>query len=72
MSEMARGPVDRRGAIDRGWFTNLMLTARIALDQAALALATAGSGHYLPATDNGKPVPDCFVYKIWFGPPNSR
>ena len=39
------------------------------LDQAALALAAAGSGHYQPATDNGKPVPDCFVYKIWFGPP---
>lgn len=42
------------------------------LDQAALALAAAGSGHYLPATENRTPVPDCTVFKVWFGPPGRR
>lgn len=38
------------------------------LDKAGLALASAGSGHYQPATDDGKPVPECFVYRILFAP----
>jgi len=39
------------------------------LDQAGLALAAAGSGRYQPATENGKPVPTCFAYRILFGKP---
>jgi outer membrane biosynthesis protein TonB len=34
------------------------------LDQAGLALAQAGSGHYLPATKDGRPVARCFVFKV--------
>jgi hypothetical protein len=37
------------------------------LDQAALKLATAGSGHYLPAIEHGQLVSACFVFRIRFG-----
>jgi periplasmic protein TonB len=36
------------------------------IDQGALRLAHAGSGHYRPTTDNGLPVNDCFAYRIRF------
>jgi len=38
------------------------------LDEGAIKLATAGSGRYTPATEDGKPVPtpDCFVFRIKF------
>jgi TonB family protein len=36
------------------------------LDDTALQLARAGSGHYKPATENGKPVSSCFVFRITF------
>lgn len=39
------------------------------LDEAGVALATAGSGHYRPATEAGKPVAACFAYRISFGTP---
>jgi len=38
----------------------------VRLDEAGLRLAAAGSGHYEPATENGRPVAECFVYRIAF------
>lgn len=43
------------------------------VDAAALALARAGSDHYLPALEDGRPVPQCFLFHVGMGvPPNSR
>jgi hypothetical protein len=39
-------------------------TAR--LDEAALRLATAGSGHYRPELVDGQPQPSCFPFRIRF------
>jgi periplasmic protein TonB len=36
------------------------------LDDGALKLATAGSGHYQAATEDGKPIQQCFVFRISF------
>jgi periplasmic protein TonB len=36
------------------------------LDQGALNLAQAGSGHYRPATEDGHPVSSCYPYRIKF------
>ncbi|MBV8342623.1 MAG: energy transducer TonB [Gammaproteobacteria bacterium] len=36
------------------------------LDEGALKLAKAGSGRYKPATEDGKPVPECFKFGIRF------
>ncbi len=36
------------------------------LDEGALRLATAGSGHYRPTTENGRPVSACFDFRIRF------
>lgn len=36
------------------------------LNAGALQLAKAGSGHYKPATENGLPVPSCFVFVVTF------
>jgi TonB family protein len=36
------------------------------LDEAALNLAKAGSGHYRPTTENGQPVSDCYPYLTRF------
>jgi TonB family protein len=36
------------------------------LDEAALRLARAGSGKYVPATENGEPVSCCFVFRVNF------
>jgi TonB family protein len=38
------------------------------LDEAALRLATAGSGHYLPATENKQPITQCFVFRVNWPP----
>ena len=48
--------------------TLVRTSGSVRLDQAGLKLAAAGSGHYEPATENGKPVPECFVYRIVFFP----
>ena len=37
-----------------------------ALDNAALNLASAGSGHYLPGSLSGKPIASCSSFKITF------
>jgi TonB family protein len=67
------GAVDVRACVDtRGELTappTLVHTSKNAqLDRAALALATAGSGHYSPAMENGQLVAKCFVFRIRFGP----
>jgi TonB family protein len=36
------------------------------LDQGALALARAGSGHYRSTTENGQPITSCFPFRIRF------
>jgi TonB family protein len=36
------------------------------LDQAALKLAKAGSGHYKPTTEDGQPVNSCYPFRIRF------
>jgi len=36
------------------------------LDQGALRLATAGSGHYRPTTENGRPVSACYAFRVRF------
>lgn len=36
------------------------------LDQGALALARAGSGHYRSTTEDGKPVSSCYAYRVRF------
>ncbi|MDB6014146.1 MAG: Protein containing TonB [Gammaproteobacteria bacterium] len=67
------GPIVRACLDEKGVLTapvELVKTSGSArLDQAGVALATAGSGRYRPATENGKPVPACFAYRINFGIP---
>jgi periplasmic protein TonB len=36
------------------------------LDEGAIKLATAGSGHYRPTTEDGAPVSSCYGYRIRF------
>lgn len=36
------------------------------IDDGALRLARAGSGHYRPTTEDGRPVSACFAYRIRF------
>ena len=36
------------------------------LDEGALSLAKAGSGKYVQATEDGKPITDCFAFRIVF------
>jgi len=36
------------------------------LDEGALRLALAGSGHYRPATENGRAVNSCFAFRVRF------
>jgi TonB family protein len=36
------------------------------IDTAALRLAKAGSGHYLPSTENGRPVSSCYAFNVHF------
>jgi TonB family protein len=36
------------------------------IDDGALNLATAGSGHYRPSTEDGQPVSSCYPYRIRF------
>lgn len=36
------------------------------LDEGALTLARAASGHYRPTTDNGRPISDCYALRIRF------
>ncbi len=41
-------------------------SGRARLDAAALKLARAGSGHYQPTTEDGRPVSSCYSFRIRF------
>ena len=41
-------------------------TGSARLDDGALKLARAGSGHYRPTTENGRPVNSCYAFRIRF------
>jgi len=36
------------------------------LDEGALQLARAGSGHYRPSTEDGRPVNSCYAFRVRF------
>lgn len=36
------------------------------IDEGALRLARAGSGHYRPTTENGRPVSSCYAFRVRF------
>ena len=36
------------------------------IDEGAIRLAGAGSGHYRPTTENGQPVSSCYAFRISF------
>jgi TonB family protein len=36
------------------------------IDEGALRLARAGSGHYRPTTENGRPVGSCYAFRVRF------
>ena len=38
----------------------------VRLDEGARALAQAGSGHYRPTTEDGRPVDSCYVFRVRF------
>jgi TonB family protein len=41
-------------------------TGSTRLDDGALKLAKAGSGHYRPTTENGQPVNSCYAFRVRF------
>jgi periplasmic protein TonB len=46
--------------------TIIQSTGSMRLDQAALKLAKAGSGHYRATTEDGQPVNSCYAFRIRF------
>jgi TonB family protein len=46
--------------------TLLQSSGSAQLDEGALRLARAGSGHYRPSTENGRPVTACYAFRIKF------
>jgi TonB family protein len=46
--------------------TTLQSTGSSRLDQGAIKLATAGSGHYRASTEDGEPVNSCFPFRVRF------
>lgn len=46
--------------------TILQSSGSAQLDAGALRLARAGSGHYRPSTENGRPVSACYAFRIKF------
>ena len=57
--------VDARGRLTSNP-TIVQSTGSTRLDEGALTLAIAGSGHYLATTENGKPVSSCYAFRIRF------
>lgn len=55
---------------DRGRLTTAPTIAQASgsmrLDEGALNLARAGSGHYRPTTEDGRPVGSCYVFRVRF------
>jgi TonB family protein len=46
--------------------TTLQSTGSSRLDEGALKLARAGSGHYRATTEDGRPVNSCYPFRIRF------
>ncbi|HYM29333.1 MAG TPA: hypothetical protein VET66_14380 [Steroidobacteraceae bacterium] len=67
-SGLSRKPTDRlaRHLLRRAAHRAPPELAERLLDGGALALARAGSGHYRPATEDGRPVSACFPFRIRF------
>jgi TonB family protein len=66
-----KGAVTVRTCVDdRGRLTAAPTLAQTSgsasLDEGALRLAKAGSGHYRPTTEDGHPVSDCYPFRIRF------
>jgi TonB family protein len=66
-----KGAVTVRTCVDdRGRLTAAPTLAQTSgsasLDEGALRLAKAGSGHYRPTTEDGRPVSDCYPFRIRF------
>jgi TonB family protein len=57
--------VDRRGRLTAEP-TTVTGSGSARLDEAALRLARAGSGHYRAATDDGQPVTSCYPFGVRF------
>jgi TonB family protein len=60
-----RACVDGKGRLTSGP-TILQSTGSSRLDEAALRLAKAGSGHYLASTEDGQPINSCYPFRIRF------
>lgn len=57
--------VDPRGRLTAA--PNLVDSSGIRrIDEGALRLATAGSGHYRPTTENGRAVSSCYAFRVRF------
>jgi TonB family protein len=41
-------------------------TGSVRLDGGAINLAKAGSGHYRPSTEDGRPVDSCYAFRVRF------
>jgi TonB family protein len=62
---LVRACVDPRGSLSAE--PSIVESSGIArIDQGALKLAKAGSGHYRATTEDGKPVSSCFAFRIRF------
>jgi len=57
--------VDRRGRLTSEP-TTVRGSGSARLDEAALKLARAGSGHYRPTTEDGQPVSSCYPFGVRF------
>jgi protein TonB len=65
------GPVTVQACVDeKGRLTEAPTVARSSgssiLDEGALRLAKAGSGHYRPTTEDGRAVSSCYPFRITF------
>jgi protein TonB len=62
---IVRSCVDERGRLTT-MPTVAQTSGTASLDEGALRLAKAGSGHYRPATEDGQPVSSCFEFRVTF------
>ena len=62
---IVRSCVDEKGRLT-GAPTMAQSSGIASLDEGALKLAKAGSGHYRPATEDGQPVSSCFDFRVTF------
>jgi periplasmic protein TonB len=60
-----RACVDEKGRLNAAP-TVVQSSGTTSLDEGAIRLAKAGSGHYRPTTEDGQPVPSCYDYRVVF------